>query len=153
MESLPSGSHPRKEKVAASSTTPDQPKNGNGGPEHDSPPPISSGEMEREIEEVKSLYTIYASEYNTMVKSVESMDVRLANMEKAATWEGLSVVEKALDALTPALNDMNLSCMRYVNAIRDVGRMVEAARQWRKEVTELRKICPNPSERPQKGDD
>ena len=98
-----------------------------------------SAEREEEayLAESRAAYTAYVSSYNLLVKSVETMGTRLSGLEDAPTWEGIGIVERALDALTPGLQEMQTLAMVYVNSLRDVATMVDSARQSRTEVQQI----------------
>ena len=121
---------------------------GKGGKTHQvTPAPTNQSEEARrqederqrslEEEETKGAYTLYSAAYNLLIKSLTSMEQRMEGLEKSPSWEGISVLEKALDSLAPALTEMHTLCMRYVNSIKDVGKMVEAAREGRSEVAQI----------------
>merc|ERR1711867_15747 len=89
---------------------------------------------EREHEQSNAAHTAYVAAYNILVKSIESMEPRLKTLEGAPSWAGIAVLEKAVDALTPAMNDMYALCNKYVDTVTPVSKMVKAARVGRQEV-------------------
>ena len=88
--------------------------------------------LEQETVKARANQHVDKLKFSAGIKAIENAlraaEQRVQSMSLAPTWEGIAVVEKALDALQPALADMHLTCMKYVNSLNDVTAMVNAAK-------------------------